>query len=268
VTTRYKALWFSGLHLGSGACRVQEFLGFLERYPADTLYLVGDIVSNQVGPQGRGQPVRFPVADGEAWLRLTDLARSGVRVVYLPGRHDADAGRHDGQSLRGIEYRRSATHLSASGQRLLVTSACEFDPALRAGSDIEAYAAHAYSWLVDADARFAELRNALGADFSPVATGVRRRLERAREYMARLETTLCRQARASGFDGAICGSLHAPVCAGHGDALFASTGAWVDFRCALAETIDGSLRLLANDDGSERLYARQMDGNPLGSLAA
>lgn len=267
MTTRFRTLWLSGLHLGSAACRVQDLLGLLDRCSADSLYLVGDIVSNRSGPQRPG-PARFPVADGEAWLRLTDLAQSGTRVIYLPGSGDADALRHDGQSLRGIEYRRSAAHLTASGQRLLVTSAFELDPLLRAGSDIDAYAAQSFAWLVAADVRFAALRDALGSDFSPVATGVRRRLARAREYMTRLEKALREQAMVDGFDGAICGTLHTPVCVERGGLLFASAGDWVDHRCALAEDFDGSLRLLAHDDSADHLYARPMPGNPLGSLAA
>lgn len=269
---KLRTLWLSGLRLGSGTSRAHDLLGLLARCRADTLFLVGDTVDRHRGQERPFRPARFPACDGEAWLKLIDLARQGVRVVYLPGLADADAIRHDGQSIGGIHYQRVAEHATVDGRRLLVTSACEFDSALRDGTAIEPYAAGALAWLTRADARFSALRDALGSEFSPAATGVRRRLVRARDYMTRLETSLRAHARACGFDGAVCGRLHSPVAEEADGFLFASAGDWSEQHCVLAEYPDGRLQLLPHDVACDRAYAcRSIDepiGQPIGSLAA
>ena len=41
---RVRALFLSDVHLGSRACRSDQFADFLRHHRADTIYLVGDIV--------------------------------------------------------------------------------------------------------------------------------------------------------------------------------------------------------------------------------
>lgn len=268
MTPHFRTLWVSGLRLGSGSSRALDLPGFLERYGAETLFLVGDTVDRHRVEARPCRPARFPACDGEAWLKLTELARHGARVVYLPGLADADALRHDGHCIGGVEYRRSAVHRTADGRRLLVTSACEFDSALRDGTVIEPYAAGAHAWLTRADERFAALREALGAEFSPAATGVRRRLARARDYMTRLESKLRDHARAGGYDGVVCGRLHSPVADDAGGFVFASPGDWAEQRSALAEDFSGRLFLPGHDAAFDRTYACDSPNQPAGSLAA
>src|SRR6266478_5185565 len=44
-TTRHvRALFISGVHLGSRACKSKQLLDFLRHHDADSIYLVGDIV--------------------------------------------------------------------------------------------------------------------------------------------------------------------------------------------------------------------------------
>ncbi len=258
VTLQLRTLWLSGLHLGSGACKCNDLLNFLAGVRADTIFLVGDIIDSSCAT------TRFPADDAETWLRLLQFTHSGTRVVYLPGACDSDASRHAGQAIGGIEYRDSAVHVTAAGRRLLVVHGIGFDAAVRAGTTLANYSPLAYPWLLRADARFGALHSALGEPFAPAAVGVRRRLERAREYRRRFEAEARRQASGGGYDGIVCGHLHQPALGDDNDILYAGSGDWIEHDSALAEFPDGSLIFLTHD----RSVDRHMRGDSIHSVAA
>ena len=258
MTLQLRTLWLSGLHLGSGACKCGELLHFLDGVRAETIFLVGDIIDS------RRTAARFPAGDAEAWLRLSHCARTGTRVVYLPGAYDSDAARYAGQALGDIEYRDSALHVTAAGRRLLVVHGTGFDAAVRTGTTLAPYSVLAYPWLLRADARFGALHGALGEEFAPAAVGVRRRLERAREYMRRFEAEARRQAADGGYDGIVCGHLHQPALDDDNGILYAGCGDWIEHASALAEFPDGSLVVLTHHAGDDR----QLRNDSSRSLAA
>lgn len=78
-----RAMFISDVHLGTGACRAGALLGFLRKYRADTIYLVGDIVEGW----GLRHRRRWPRAQRMVVAEILARAGTGVRVVYLPGNH-------------------------------------------------------------------------------------------------------------------------------------------------------------------------------------
>lgn len=258
MTLQLRTLWLSGLHLGSGACKCNELLNFLDGVRAETIFLVGDIIDSS------RTATRFPADEAEAWLRLSQFTHAGTRVVYLPGVCDSDASRHSGQAIGGIEYRDNAVHVTATGRRLLVMHGTGFDAAVRAGTTLTPYSPLAYPWLLRADARFGALHSALGETFAPAALGVRRRLESAREYRRRFEAEARRRATDDGYDGIVCGHLHQPALGDDNGILYAGSGDWIEHASALAECPDGSLNLLTHDAG----YDRSIRDDSIRSLAA
>lgn len=258
MTLQLRTLWLSGLHLGSGACKYNELLNFLDSVRAETIFLVGDIIDFQ------RTATRFPADDAEIWLRLSQFTHAGTRVVYLPGACDSAASRYAGQTIAAIEYRDSAVHVTAAGRRLLVMHGIDFDAAVRAGTTLAPYSPLAYPWLLSADARFGALHSALGREFAPAAAGVRRRLERAREYRRRFEAEARRQAADGGYDGIVCGHLHEPALGDDNGILYAGSGDWIEHDLALAEFSDGSLNFLTHDADDDR----NSRGTSIRSLAA
>ena len=258
MTLQLRTLWLSGLHLGSGACKCNELLNFLDGVRAETIFLVGDIIDSS------RMATRFPADDAETWLRLSQFTHFGTRVFYLPGACDSEASRHAGHAIGGIEYRDSAVHVTAAGRRLLVMHGTGFDAAVRAGTTLAPYSPLAYPWLLRADARFGALHSALGETFAPAAAGVRRRLERAQEYRRRFEAEARRQASGGGYDGIVCGHLHQPALADDNGILYAGSGDWIEHDSALAEFPDGSLVFLTHDAGDDR----HIRGDSIRSLAA
>ena len=237
---KYRAIWLSDVHLGTGASRAGDLLAFLEDVSAEVIYLAGDIVDVQ---RLKIRPT-FPAVHRQVVGRFLELAREGTRMIYIPGNHDIEFRRLAGGNICGIEIELEASHLCADGRRLLVAHGDCIDPRIRNGSFAEQFGSAAYRWLVEADARVNQLRHRFGKDYASFSTTVKLRLKSASDYIDRFEETAARYASARGFDGIVCGHIHRPCIRQIEGVCYANDGDWVEHRTALGETTDGQLQLL------------------------
>ena len=240
MSHHYRALWLSDVHLGTAPSRASDLLDFLDQVSANTLYLVGDIIDLE---RLKVKPI-FPAAHRAVLGRLIHMAHSNTRVVFIPGNHDSEFRMVTGKEICGIEVHREVQHETADGRQMLVFHGDTLDGAIRKGTNLEKFAAAAYTWLIEADVRITALRQRFGANFSPLITNIKNRLRSANEYIQRFEVTAAEYAQARGFDGVICGHIHRPGVMNIDGVLYANDGDWVEHRTALAEDEEGNLSLL------------------------
>jgi UDP-2,3-diacylglucosamine pyrophosphatase LpxH len=233
-------LWISDTHLGTKAARVTELLDFLSEVRADRIYLVGDIVDLQ---RMKSRPL-FPASHINVLTELMHLANRGTEVIYVPGNHDFEFRQLVGRDICGIPVMMEAKHTTPAGRRLLVMHGDVLDGRIRKGTNLEKFGAAAYFLLSEADVLYNRLRSRLGQDYLPIASGIKRRLRSAQEYIERYETVAAEYARQRGFDGVVCGHIHKPCIRQIGTTLYANDGDWVEHRTALAESGDGTLQIL------------------------
>jgi UDP-2,3-diacylglucosamine pyrophosphatase LpxH len=257
--TRHRALFLSDMHLGARASRPDLILRFLAENAAETLYLVGDIADNWHPLAQNWTEVHHRVL-----RHILGLARTGTRVIYIPGNHDAFFRQYAGTTFSGIEVRLESTHCAADGRSYLVVHGDCADvfarraPVLaRLGSLIET-AAHR----VDG-----AQRRVCGLVRASDRTGIERLICNTNAMIRRydrFEERLSDLARARGQDGIICGHFHQPALHRDHGTIYANCGDWVGSNTALAEAPDGRISLLAMASGADasavRPDARQTEG--------
>ena len=86
TTMRCRTVFISDVHLGFHGCSADFLLDFLDHTECETLYLVGDIVDFWNLKKKR----HWPKAHSDVLLKICEKARSGTRVVFVPGNHDLD----------------------------------------------------------------------------------------------------------------------------------------------------------------------------------
>jgi UDP-2,3-diacylglucosamine pyrophosphatase LpxH len=263
TTKHFRTLWLSDVHLGATPSRAEDLSVFLAANTADAIYLVGDVVDLE---RMKVKPT-FIEAHRTVIGQLVSIAQGRTQVVYIPGNHDVEFRQMAGQQFFGVEIRLEATHVTATGERYLVFHGDALDAAIRKGTNLERFAAAAYTVMVEADARLTALRSRMGSRFAPLATRIKNRLSAANEYVQRFEQAAARYAAQRGFDGVICGHIHRP-CAREIDGVrYVNDGDWVEHRTAVAEDASGKLYLLRYSRGgteSELLFG----GGSSGQLAA
>ena len=173
---KVRSLFISDVHLGHRGSRANELLAFLAEVEARNIFVIGDLVDFWA----LGRSVCWPEAHQDVLRVLVDRARSGVRVVYVPGNHDEAAREFAGMSICGIEVRRQHLHVTADGRRMLLLHGDEFDAAVRCGRWRVALGSFVYSIALRIDHLIYLARRAIGLREWSLTAWLKRRVADAR----------------------------------------------------------------------------------------
>lgn len=236
-----RSLFVSDVHLGCRHSQAEPFLELIERFEPRRLYMVGDFIDGwKLKRRWRWLPVYDRILQ-----RLMALKRSGTKLYYTPGNHDA--------FLRGflanfgvVEIQESFVHVAADGRRYLVTHGDQFDRIEQHCQWVSLVAAYGYDLLLSANWMLNRLR---GKKQDPYAFCgmVKQRVKRLVKHVSEFEGKLVETAQQERCDGIICGHIHAPRIVRVGGLAYCNTGDWVENCSALVEYDDGALELIRRD---------------------
>lgn len=248
-----RAVFISDVHLGTTDCQAQYLLDFLRHHQMEQLYLVGDIL-DLVSMRKR---VNFTPLHEEVVKLILQLAQQGVRVVYVPGNHDARLRRLCGESFRGVEVHRFFVHETANGRRFFVSHGDEFDSAMHAGLFWRFVGDFSHTLLLRLNTLVNGARRLLKLPYWSLAGHVKNRVGKAAEFIRRFEQVAAHKAREMCYDGYICGHIHQSGMRKVDGVLYCNDGDWVEHCTALIEEKDGQFALLHWADRKQVLVREQ-----------
>jgi UDP-2,3-diacylglucosamine pyrophosphatase LpxH len=235
-----RTLFLSDIHLGFKRARTRELLAFLNSIEAETIVLGGDIVD------ALSLAKRFFWTDEHTQVLRALLARrrAGVRLIYLPGNHDAALSVFVEMLQGQIEVHRKWVYRTASGQRYLVLHGDQFDEEVNCPAWLYWIGDRLYESTLLYNHRVNDLRHLFGLPYRPQTEKLKGSVGTSARFIRRFETVASTQAREQGYDGVICGHIHrANLCRIDGT-FYANTGDWVESCSALVETRAGEMQLL------------------------
>lgn len=237
---RFRSIFISDTHLGTADCRAEHLLEFLQKTQSDHLYLVGDIIDLW----RLRNHFYWPVVNTQILHALIERARSGCRISYIPGNHDAPLRDFAGGQIHGIEIKSEDIHVTADGNRLLVVHGDMFDEivlsanwAYRAGTNL-------YDMLMVLNRLYNRARRLFGYPHWSLATFIKCHIKEALKHIENFEEAAAHEASTRGFNGIICGHIHHPNHRVIHGTLYLNTGDWVERCTALVEDFNGRIRLL------------------------
>jgi UDP-2,3-diacylglucosamine pyrophosphatase LpxH len=238
--TRARTLFLSDIHLGFKQARVRELNEFLHSVEAERIVLVGDIV-DALSLARRA----FWTAEHTQVVRtLLARQRAGVRLIYIPGNHDASLAML-AQMLRGqFEVHREWVHRTARGQRLLVLHGDQFDGLLPCPGWLTRVGDVVHGLAVRVSHRVNNLRRAVGRPYWPLTERLKLSIGPSVRYIEQFEQHAAQHARSQGYDGVVCGHIHRANLRHIAGTLYCNTGDWVESCTALVESERGELELL------------------------
>jgi UDP-2,3-diacylglucosamine pyrophosphatase LpxH len=239
TVARVKSVFISDLHLGARECQATEIAEFLRSVETDELFLVGDIVDLWCMRRG----IYWPASHQAVIKLIMEKARSGTRVIYVPGNHDDLARTLVGSLLAGVEVHEEYHHTTGDGRRMLVIHGDVFDGAVRFSPVLKATGCALYSVVLFASRYVNFVRTLCGFRRWSLAIWLKSRVGNAMDYVRRFERVAAREAAARGFDGIICGHIHRPHIEQIDGVLYCNDGDWVEHCTALVEDRNGALRL-------------------------
>ena len=238
--TRARTLFLSDIHLGFRQARVRELNEFLSTVEAERIVLVGDIV-DALSLARRA----FWSADHTAVVRtLLARQRAGVRLIYIPGNHDASLAML-AQMLRGLfEVHREWVHRTAQGERLLVMHGDQFDGVLRCPPWLTHVGDVLHGAMVRISHTVNNVRRTLGKPYWPLTERLKLGIGTSARYIEQFERQAALHAQHLGYDGVVCGHIHRANLRHIDGTLYANSGDWVESCSALIESERGVLELL------------------------
>ena len=237
----FNTIWVSDVHLGSRHCRIGLFLDFLRKTRCETLYLVGDIVDIE----SLRRSFYWPESHTEALRLLLRRSQEGMRVVYVPGNHDADLRALSGVRFANIEVHDRTVHTTRAGRRLLVLHGDEFDAVRKCSALAVKLGGAACRTLLLLNRFVHWIHELRGRPYWSLAQHVKGRIGNAIRYVEQFQRSALRAAADSGFDGVVCGHIHKAELVERGGLVYCNDGDWVESCTALVEDLQGELRLLS-----------------------
>jgi len=242
-----RSIFLSDIHLGTRACQAGRLLDFLREHECDNLYLVGDIVDFWA----MSRSVCWSAEQNTVVQKILKRARHAVNVVYVPGNHDEALREHDGISLGDIRVMNDCEHVAADGRRFLVVHGDAFDQVTRYHRWLAVLGDRAYGLLVQLNMLLSRLRRSLGVPgYWSLAGYAKRKVKGAVGFIFDFEAAVVRYARERGYDGVVCGHIHAAALKVIDGVTYMNCGDWVDSCTALVEHPDGRMQIV-HWDGTE-----------------
>jgi len=238
MTTTYRTICVSDVHLGTRDCKAELLNDFLKHNTCDTLYLVGDIIDAWKIQQNR---LKWRKSHTDVVRRVLKIARRGTTVIYVAGNHDEFLRPMIpyGASFGTITVCNQATHVGIDGRRYLVVHGDLFDGITRLAPWLSFLGDRAYDVVLRLNSRFNWIRHRLGFGYWSLSKWLKRRVKRAVDFMFKFEQTITDYARKRGFDGVICGHIHNAEIKEINGIIYMNDGDWCESCTALVEHHDG-----------------------------
>lgn len=236
---RVRALFLSDVHLGTRASKSEKLHDFLRHHEADTIYLVGDIVD---GWRLRAR-WHWPQAHNDVIRELFDAASRGVKIVYLPGNHDAFLRDYPGIHFAGIEVAETAIHVGADGRRYVVVHGDHFDRTAQVPHGIAAIGGRLNAGLFALSDHWNRVRLAAGLPSWSLSQWARHRVKESTDYLGQFERAVAALVASHQADGVICGHVHHPAMHDRLGVRYINCGDWLESCTAAVECLDGAFEI-------------------------
>ncbi|GGK22803.1 UDP-2,3-diacylglucosamine hydrolase [Salinarimonas ramus] len=233
-------MFLSDFHLGTRDCQADLLLGFLRRYDADVIYLVGDIIDGWKLKNGWF----WPQSHNDVVQKLLRKVRKGARLIYVPGNHDEFLRDYIGANFGGIEVCDKALHETAAGERLLVIHGDQFDMVMKHAKWLAHLGDWAYSLALVSNTYVNMVRRRLGLTYWSLSAWAKLKVKNAVNFISKFEEFLVEEARGQGATGVVCGHIHHAAERDIDGMRYLNCGDWVESCTAIVEHYDGRLELV------------------------
>ncbi|MEP0072374.1 MAG: UDP-2,3-diacylglucosamine diphosphatase [Marinomonas sp.] len=240
MQTTFRSVFISDVHLGTKACQAIHLLDFLQNIKTDTLYLVGDIIDLQE----MRHKAYFVDTHHQVIEQILLMAKTGTKVVYIPGNHDAFFRQFAGQTLSGVEIKLNTRHKTADGRTFHVSHGDEFDQMVKISPLMLAIGDKAHNLMLTLNQWINGVRRFAGKPYWSLAGYVKSHISKAKEFIERFETAAIKSAKNQKVDGYICGHIHFASFQMKEGVLYCNDGDWVEHCTALTESASGELNLM------------------------
>jgi UDP-2,3-diacylglucosamine pyrophosphatase LpxH len=222
----------SDLHLGTYACRANEFLAYLKSITPRLLILNGDIIDGW-----QFSKHYFPSAHMAVIREIFHLLAAGTRVIYLTGNHDEVLRRYADVELGNFQLADKVV-IEINGKLTWVFHGDVFDHTTKGQAKFwTRLGSNGYALLLGFNSLVNRLLHCLGRPkislSKKIMAGFHKRLINIQAF----ESKIAELAIEKNYHSVICGHIHQPqkriINTEKGSVLYMNSGDWVEHLCAI-----------------------------------
>ena len=172
------------------------------------------------------------------------MAKTGTKVVYIPGNHDEGFRDFTGHNMAGVTMVMDAIFESATGKKYWVLHGDEFDGVVLYAKWLAYVGDWAYTTLLKINTGFNWVRRKMGYSYWSLSAYLKHKVKNAVEFIGHFEDAVAAEAARRGVDGVICGHIHHAERRMIGNVEYLNDGDWVESCTALVEHNDGTWEIL------------------------
>ena len=240
MTTNYRSIFISDVHLGTKSCQADKLLEFLRDTESEHLYLVGDIVDCWYMTKN----LYWPQSHNDVIQKILRKGRKGTEIVYIPGNHDEIMRNFTDQFFGNIILVDQYTYIDSKGNPILVIHGDQFDVVIRKAKWLAHLGSGAYDLAISANGIVNWFCRLLRRPYWSLSAWAKQRVKSAVNFIGEYETTLANYARTQEVDGIICGHIHSANITNFDGIAYMNCGDWVESCTALVETLEGEWRII------------------------
>lgn len=249
MKSKFRSIFISDIHLGSGACQAKVLNDFLEHNESENLYLVGDIIDGWKVERNR---FRWTKEQSLFVKNIFKKSTKGVSVYYIVGNHDEFLRPMLVYDIRldTIKLSNWVQHIGVDGQRYLVIHGDMFDGIGKLGRWLSFFGDRAYDLILWLNSLCNRARTKLGFKPWSFSKYLKFKVKRMIDIIFQFEQNVAEYANRRGFDGVICGHIHHPeirdivIDSNSQQIKYMNTGDWVENCTALVEHHSGEFEIV------------------------
>jgi UDP-2,3-diacylglucosamine pyrophosphatase LpxH len=237
ITTGYKCVVLSDLHLGMNDCKPKRILNFLDTIKTDLLILNGDIID--IDAMRRGS--RWKDKHMKVLIKLLDISRH-TEVIYIRGNHDDEVKDLYSSILGNIKFMdeyiyesNNKKYIVFHGDKIDVTT--KYKLLTQIGSIGYDVALRINTW-------YNKYREWTNQPYYSISKVIKENFKKALSFINDFEENACNYAKTIHCNGVICGHIHIPSIKVIDDIEYYNSGDWVENFTALVLTSEDEWELI------------------------
>lgn len=222
----------SDLHLGTYACRAQEFLTYLQSIHPRLLILNGDIIDGW-----QFSKHFFPASHMAVIQEIFHLLSSGTRVIYITGNHDDMLRRYSDLQLGDFQLTDKAV-IEINGKMTWIFHGDVFDHTSRKQAKfIGKLGSNSYATLLAFNKLINWFMKGMGREKVSLSKKLMQQFNKRIVKIEEFETMIAELAIEKKYSCVICGHIHQPskrmITNEKGSVTYLNSGDWIEHMTAL-----------------------------------
>jgi len=246
ITTGYKIVIMSDLHLGMKDCRPQKILDFLDSIKTDVLILNGDIIDFDAIRRGS----KWKNKHTKVITKILNMSRH-IPVIYIRGNHDDNIREFFGTKIGNIEFVDeyiidnkewvendlfiNTRYIVLHGDQIDFSS--KFKLLTQIGSI-------GYDLALRLNTIYNKYREWRKLPYYSISKSIKENFKKALSFINNFEKKAIQYGKKKACDGVICGHIHIPVIKEIDGIKYYNSGDWVENFTAIALTLDNKWELV------------------------